>query len=68
MKGVGDYMYLFEAKYYDSDSEKEIVRKIEFDGDNFFQTEKECYIYAMSKAYDMKQKNECFDSLEFIAC
>lgn len=61
-------MYLFEAKYYDSDSEKEIVRKIEFDGDNFFQTEKECYIYAMSKAYDMKQKNECFDSLEFIAC
>lgn len=61
-------MYLFEAKYYDFDSEKEIARKIEFDGDNFFQTEKECYIYAMSKAYDMKQKNECFDSLELIAC
>lgn len=61
-------MYLFEAKYYDLDSEKEIARKIEFDGDNFFQTEKECYIYAMSKAYDMKQKNECFGSLEFIAC
>ena len=61
-------MYLFEAKYYDMDSEKEITRKIEFDGCNFFQTEKECYIYAMSKAYDMKKDNECFSSLEFIAC
>lgn len=68
MKGVGDYIYLFEAKYYDLDSEREIARKIEFDGDNFFQTEKECCIYAMNKAYDMKQKNEYFDSLKFIAC
>ena len=59
-------MYLFEAKYYDSG--KEIIRKIEFDGDNFFQTEKECYVYAMDRAYDMKQENECFSSLEFIAC
>lgn len=50
------------------DSEKEITRIIEFDGGNFSQTEKECYIYAMSKAYDMKQENEGFGSLEFIAC
>lgn len=48
--------------------QREIARKIEFDGDNFFQTEKECCIYAMNKAYDMKQKNEYFDSLKFIAC
>lgn len=32
-------MYLFEAKYTNMDNEKEIVRKIEFDGDNFFDTD-----------------------------
>lgn len=49
------------------DNDEEITRKIEFDG-QFFETEKECYLYAMRKAYDMKEKNECFGSLEFIAC
>ena len=33
-----------------------------------FDTEAECYHYAMSKALEMKQKNECLSNLEFIAC
>lgn len=60
-------MYLFEAHYINMDTDKEITRSIEFDG-QFFDSEKECYLYAMEKAYDMKQKNECFSSLKFIAC
>lgn len=60
-------MYIFEAHYQDMDEDFEIVRVIKFDG-QFFDSEKECYMYAMSKAYDMMQKNECFSFLEFIAC
>lgn len=63
-------MWLFEAKYINMDSGEEFIRKIEFDGDNFFNTTKECYLYAMEKALEMKQKkkNECLCSLEFVAC
>ena len=60
-------MYLFEAHYINMDTDTEITKKIEFDG-QFFDTEKEIYLYAMSKAYDMTMENECFSSLEFIAC
>lgn len=61
-------MYIFEAKYTNMDTNKERTQSIEFDGDNFFDTEKKCYIYAMTKAYDSKKANECLESLEFIAC
>lgn len=60
-------MYLFEAHYINMDTDKEIVRPIEFDG-QFFDSEKKCYLYAIGKAYDMKKDNECFSLLEFIAC
>lgn len=60
-------MYIFEAHYINMDNDKEVIRKIEFDG-QFLENEKECYLYAMGKAYDMKEKNECFAFLEFIAC
>lgn len=61
-------MWLFEAKYINMDTGAEITRKIEFDGDAFFTTERQCYTHAMGRAYDMMQRNECFSSLEFIAC
>ena len=48
-------------------NEEKVSRKIEFDG-QFFNSEREIYLYAMGKAYDMKQENECFDNIEFIAC
>ena len=39
-------MYVFEAHYIDMDTEIELIRNIEFDG-QFFDTEKDCYLYAM---------------------
>lgn len=61
-------MYIFEAKYTNMKTDQERTQSIKFDGDNFFETEKECYIYAMTKAYDNKKANECLESIEFIAC
>ena len=60
-------MYLFEAHYINMNTDTEITKKIEFDG-QFFDTEKEIYLYAMSRAYDMTNENELFSILEFIAC
>ena len=63
-------MWIFEAAYENmgcNSSIKSVRRKIEFDGDNFFDTGDECYLYAMKQALLMKQKNECLCSLEFIA-
>lgn len=61
-------MYIFEAKYTNMDTNEIRIQSIEFDGGNFFETEKECYIYAMEKAYDDKKANECLCAVEFIAC
>lgn len=61
-------MYIFEAHYINMDTNEKRVQSIEFDGGNFFETEKESYIYAMTKAYDNKKENECLVSVEFIAC
>ncbi len=60
-------MYYFEAHYINMDNDAEIIKKIKFDG-QFFDNEKECYIYAITKAYDMTEKNEMLASVEFIAC
>lgn len=64
-------MWIFEATYENMDQnslEESVKRKIEFDGDNFFDTSDECYLYAMRQALEMKQKNECLGCLEFVAC
>ena len=60
-------MYLFKAYYTNMDNDEEITRKIEFDG-QFIVNDKECYMYAMSRAYDLKKGNECLGNVEFIAC
>lgn len=61
-------MYRFEAKYTNMDTDGERTQLIEFDGDNFFDTEIECYVYAMMNAYVNKNSNECLGSVEFISC
>lgn len=61
-------MWVFKAIYYNMNTGKKIARVIKFDKSNFLATEKDCYIYAMSKTYDMKQENECLSSLEFVEC
>lgn len=60
-------MYIFEANYINMDNDKEITRKIEF-SEQFFDSEEECYMYAMGRAYSMKQDNEFLASVVFIAC
>ena len=60
-------MYIFEAKYTNMNTEEEITRKIEVVS-QVVGIVKECYIYAMTKAYENKKANECLASVEFIAC
>lgn len=60
-------MYYFEAHYINMDNDTKAMKKIQFDG-QFFKNEKECYVYAMEKAYNMAEKNELLASVEFIAC
>lgn len=61
-------MYIFIAHYINMETDQERNQSIEFDGDNFFETEKECYIYAMTKAYKEKRENERLLSVEFLSC
>ena len=58
-------MYSFKAHYTNMDNGEQITRRIEFldDGD-----EKSIYLMAMDVAYDLKEKNECLGTVEFIAC
>lgn len=58
-------MYIFKASYINMDNNKEITRKIEFDS-QFMKNDEEGYMYAMSRAYDLKQENECLGTVEFI--
>ena len=74
-------MYLFEAHYLNMDIKGDITPDngtlvsqddimtlpIEIDG-QFFDCEKEIYLYAMSQAYDRIPSGYCFDNLEFISC
>lgn len=60
-------MNIFEATYENMDSLTERKATIEFDG-QFLKSDQECYNYAMKKAYQGKQSNECLVKLEFIAC
>ena len=61
-------MWLFEAKYENMENDEEVMRKIEFDGDNFFDTEEQCYICAMHMALKNRNKNERLCTLDFISC
>ena len=61
-------MYIFIAHYINMETDQERKQSIKFDGDNFFETEKERYIYVMTKAYNDKMENECLSSVEFLSC
>ena len=60
-------MYIFEAHYMDMKNHEEIIIEIKFDG-QFMENDKECYMYVMSRAYDLREENWCLASVEFIAC
>lgn len=62
-------MYIFEASYTNMETMEETVKTIEFDGDMLFRTDRECYLYAMGRAYDlMDETKESFSALEFVSC
>ena len=58
-------MYSFKAHYTNMDNGEQITRRIEFLGDG---DEKSIYLMAMGMSYDLKEKNECLGTVEFIAC
>lgn len=58
-------MYLFEAHYTNMDNDEQISRPIKLLDDR---DEKSLYLMAMGVAYDLKEKNECLGTVEFIAC
>lgn len=60
-------MYLFEAVYENVYTGEKITRNIEFDGDNLLDSEKDCYVHAMGKAYDLMTTNECLVSVDLIS-
>lgn len=58
-------MYIFEAHYTNMDSNEEITRKIEFDG-QFMENDKECYMFAMHNAYEFKEKMSVYAWLNLL--
>ena len=58
-------MYLFEAHYTNMDNDEQITRPIKLLDDR---DEKSLYLMAMGVAYDLKEKNDCLGTVEFIAC
>ena len=53
--------------YIDINTDKKITKTLKVDR-QLFETEKEVFLYAMSKAYDSMEENELFCSLAFIDC
>ena len=54
-----------EAHYTNMDNDEQITRPIKLLDDR---DEKSLYLMAMGVAYDLKEKNECLGTVEFIAC
>ena len=57
-------MYIFELHYIDIDTGREIIKKLEVDR-QLFDSEKEIYIHAMNRAYNIMEENELFFRLDY---
>ena len=58
-------MFIFKAYYTDMVNNEEIVREISFQEAI---SDRDSYLLAIAKAYDMKKENETLETLELIAC
>lgn len=58
-------MFIFKAYYTDMVNNEDIVREISFQEAI---SDRDAYLLATAKAYDMKKENETLDMLELIAC
>lgn len=58
-------MYIFEAKYQDTENGNEHTETIKIYDD---MPENEIYVAAMCRAYAMKKPHQCLCAVEFVAC
>lgn len=57
-------MYTFELHYIDIDTDREIIKTLKVDS-QLYDTEKEIFMHAMKRAYDMMNKDELFYRLDY---
>ena len=57
-------MYTFELHYIDIDTDREIIKTLKVDS-QLYDTEKEIFIHAMKRAYDMMKEYELFTRLDY---
>ena len=62
-KEVSD-MYTFELHYIDVDTGIDIVKTLKVDS-QLYDTEKEIFMHAMKRAYDMMNEHELFFRLDY---
>ena len=58
-------MYTFELHYFDTDTGRDIIKTLKVDT-QLYKTEKEIFIHAMKRAYDIMEENELLHSIELI--
>ena len=58
-------MYTFELHYIDTDTARDIIKTLKVDS-QLYETEKEIFIHAMKRAYDIMEENELLHSIELI--
>lgn len=57
-------MYTFELHYIDVDTGKEIIKTLKVDS-QLYDLEKEIFMHAMKRAYDMMNEHELFTRLDY---
>ena len=57
-------MYTFELHYIDIDTGRDILKTLKVDS-QLYDTEKEIFIHAMERAYDIMKENELFYRLDY---
>ena len=60
-------MYTFELHYIDIDTGRDIIKTLKIDS-HLYETEKEIFMHAMNRAYDIMEENEMLYGIEFITC
>ena len=57
-------MYTFELHYIDVDTGRDIIKTLKVDS-QLYDTEKEIFMHAMKRAYDMMNEHELFLRLDY---
>ena len=60
-------MYTFELHYFDIHTGRDIIKTLKVDS-QLYDTEKEIFMHAMNRAYDIMEENEMLYGIEFITC